>query len=182
MEPAMPAGSAVFVGDVGSKAVGKGEVITFRQRASVAAGEDDGTNLVTHRVVEVLEREDGRYFRTKGDANEDPDPRLVPAEALVGERTFSVPVLGQLIVYAGSPYGIVALVIVPTALFAASELYDLFLAVRTNRAERAERTEASDSSGGGKRWRLREPKRRCFSDCSSSLPRGSPSVAVRRRR
>ena len=94
MEPAMPAGSAVFVEDVGSKAVEKGEVITFRQRASVAAGEDDGTNLVTHRVVEVLEREDGRYFRTKGDANEDPDSRLVPAEALVGERTFSVPVPG----------------------------------------------------------------------------------------
>lgn len=148
MSPTMPAGSAVFVDGVSPDAVETGDVITYRQRASVAAREDDGTNLVTHRVVEVVEREDGRYFRTKGDANEDPDPRLVPAEALVGEVDFSIPVLGQLIVYAGSPYGLVALVIVPMVILVTTELRDLVGAYRASRTGAGDSTSDTDAETG----------------------------------
>lgn len=62
-----------------------GDVASFRTRQNVA---------VTHRVMRVVERPDGTWFETKGDANAHPDPSLWPASSVVGRVTLSVPVLG----------------------------------------------------------------------------------------
>ncbi|MFC3477062.1 signal peptidase I [Halobacterium litoreum] len=115
MEPAISPGDAVVVRHVAPENVGAGDVITFQR-----AGE---STPVTHRVVEVVERDGGLAFRTQGDANEDPDPTLVPADALVGEVWFAMPLVGHVVLFANTLLGRVLFVVVPLLAFGASELY-----------------------------------------------------------
>ena len=46
---------------------------------------------VSHRVVEVVKEGGNLSFRTKGDANEEPDKQLVAASSLTGRVIFRVP-------------------------------------------------------------------------------------------
>jgi signal peptidase I len=80
MSPGMPAGSLLFVREVPDTAVRVGDVITFD--APGAAGR------VTHRVIERIERGGRPYFRTQGDANEQPDNWYVAAAGAGGEGRF----------------------------------------------------------------------------------------------
>ncbi|MEZ3117344.1 signal peptidase I [Halobaculum sp. MBLA0147] len=118
MAPTIDAGDVVIVADRQPSQIGEGDVITFR------SGEADG-RLVTHRVIEVVERDGTRAFRTKGDANEDPDPELVEPSAVVGVVSFHIPLIGRAVTFAGTTAGTVALVVVPGLLLVGSELYAL---------------------------------------------------------
>ncbi|WP_415382390.1 signal peptidase I [Halosimplex sp. TS25] len=120
MSPAIGAGSVVYVDDVPTGQIGKDDVITFRNV--------DGEGRVTHRVVEVVERDGQPQFRTKGDANEEPDADLVSASRVIGRVAFSVPLIGYVVSFAGTDLGIALLVIVPASLLAVTELWDLFVA------------------------------------------------------
>ena len=120
MSPAIEAGGVVFVSEVPTAQIGGDDVITFER-----GGRE---SRVTHRVVEVVERDGQRRFRTKGDANEDPDPGLVAPQQVVGVVLFSVPYVGYVTSFAQTRFGILALVVVPAVLLVASELWDLLAA------------------------------------------------------
>lgn len=126
MSPTIHAGDVVIVNEAPAERIEQGDVITYERPGSGAGSPD----RVTHRVVEVVERDDGRYFRTKGDANEEPDGKLVPAENLVGKVAFSIPYIGHVISFASSDAGILLFVVVPSVLFVISEVYDLIVAAR----------------------------------------------------
>jgi signal peptidase len=66
-----------------------GEVITFTGRDP----QTGATRTVTHRVVGV---DPGPVFRTRGDANEDPDPNPVAAADVHGVLWYTVPWVGGL--------------------------------------------------------------------------------------
>ncbi|MDR1465921.1 MAG: signal peptidase I [Oscillospiraceae bacterium] len=67
-----------------------GDVITFNP----SFGKDSAISVVmTHRVAEIRNGEDGRFFVTKGDHNFDLDPPI-PAEALIGIKVAAIPKLG----------------------------------------------------------------------------------------
>src|SRR6185503_4813900 len=74
MEPAIPLGSAIVVRPVDPAELGVGDVV------SMQVGADRAT--YTHRIVTIVDRADGRWLRTRGDANPDPDPTLVPSGAV----------------------------------------------------------------------------------------------------
>lgn len=120
MSPAIGAGSVVFVAEVPTDQIAEGDVITFEQTGA--------TDPVTHRVVEVVERDGERRFRTQGDANEDPDPDLVAPAEVVGTVQFHVPLMGYVVSFAQTRVGILALVVVPGLLLVASEIWDLYTA------------------------------------------------------
>lgn len=128
MAPAIGAGDVVIVEDVPPSEVEPGDVITFERQT----GDDDrsGPDRVTHRVVDVTERDGRHYFETKGDANEDPDPQLVPPEDVTGRVMFSIPLVGWVITYAGTTAGTFALVVVPGGLLALSEAWTLYRGTR----------------------------------------------------
>ncbi|WP_226010654.1 signal peptidase I [Halomicrobium salinisoli] len=115
MSPAIEAGDVVFVSDVPVDRIGEGDVVTYR---------GDG-GRVTHRVVEVVETDSGPRFRTRGDANDGPDPALVSPDAVVGVVRFHVPLAGHVILFAQSGLGVLALVVVPAVLLIALEVRDL---------------------------------------------------------
>jgi signal peptidase len=98
MEPAIHVGAAVVITPVDPKALDVGDVV------SLQVGEARTT--FTHRIVDIVDREDGRWIRTKGDANAEPDPTLVPATAVLGRVDLAIPLMGYLIVLMSAPVGV----------------------------------------------------------------------------
>jgi signal peptidase len=69
-------------------------------------------------------------FRTKGDANEDADLTPVTPDRLVGRVVFTIPLIGHVVQFVGTPAGFVALVVLPLGLLVASEVAGLLRAGR----------------------------------------------------
>lgn len=92
MEPALEPGDVVVVYSTAPQNVEPGDVITYRR---------GGETPVTHRVTEVVTRDDGSLaFRTKGDANEEVDAEAVPASALIGVvPTLQIPFVGPVLLH-----------------------------------------------------------------------------------
>ena len=140
MSPAMPAGAAIVVAPAAAGSVEAGDVITYRSAANRGL-------LVTHRVAEVTEDTNGKLaFRTKGDANEEPDAGLVTPDRLLGRVAFSVPYAGRVAQALHSKTGFFMLMVVPTA---------LIIATRAKRAGRRHRRPAAGTetrAGRGRTW------------------------------
>jgi len=127
MEPAIPTGAIVYTTDVPTERIQVGDPITFQ---------DQGTgSLTTHRVIEKRETDEGIEFRTKGDANDSPDPGWVQADNVVGEVQLTIPYLGTAVAYAGTPIGIIALVIIPATLIILYELRNLWSEISGDQEE-----------------------------------------------
>jgi len=124
MSPAIDAGAVVVVNEVQTDRIGDGDVITYVDSRSA-----DGTTRVTHRVVDVETVDGERQFRTKGDANDDPDPQPVAPSAVIGVVGFHIPLVGYLIEFVGSPTGLITFVVVPAILLAVSEAWSLYNSV-----------------------------------------------------
>lgn len=117
MTPAIAPGDVVIVAERDPATVVEGDVITF------ARGTSDVP--VTHRVIGVVETADGPAFETMGDANEGPDPGLVPATNLVGVVALTIPYIGYVIQFGGTQVGFVALVLIPFGLLAVTEVWSI---------------------------------------------------------
>jgi signal peptidase len=115
MEPAISPNDAVIVGTVTPADIEVGDVITYTRPGLEVP--------VTHRVVDIVDTESGTAFRTMGDANEDPDLQLVPADNVAGEVILVIPYIGYVVEFVGTPVGFAALVVVPIALLIASEVW-----------------------------------------------------------
>ena len=102
MEPAIPMASVVltkptadFAAPISSPRFLKGDVITF----------SSGSSLVSHRVVETVEKDGQFFYETKGDANNEADQTLVAEKAVVGKVKLTVPYLGRFVNFAKQPLG-----------------------------------------------------------------------------
>lgn len=104
MEPALGVGSVAVVDSAGA-APRPGEAIAYRLPS--------GT-VVIHRVVTT--GPDG--IETRGDANEGPDPGLVPHAAVIGTVAGGVPLAGYLLGMLSMPSGVVAIMAVLGTLLA----------------------------------------------------------------
>lgn len=124
MEPAVGTGDVIFVREVPPEDVERGDVITFRERSG------SSTMYTTHRVVEVTQRDGELHFRTKGDANDDPDAELVAAGEVVGRMAFRVPYVGYFVAFARSRLGVLLFMVVPGLLLLVTELKGLAEAFR----------------------------------------------------
>jgi signal peptidase len=68
--------------------------------------------MITHRVIGIGE---GAYlhFITRGDANDKPDPFIVPASNVVGRVWFCLPLLGRFVRFLDSTAGYITCLILP---------------------------------------------------------------------
>jgi len=99
MEPAIGLGSAIVIGPVRAADLAPGDVV------SLQAGPERTT--FTHRIVDVIQRPDGTtWVRTKGDANAEPDPTLVPSTSILGRVSWSIPFAGYLLALLSLPVGV----------------------------------------------------------------------------
>lgn len=85
MEPAIPTGSLVYIQETLPEDMQKEDIIAFY-------GANDGTSIITHRVVEnnTLMGQ----FITKGDANKTKDMNPIPYENFIGKVVLSIPSIG----------------------------------------------------------------------------------------
>lgn len=125
MDPVIKSGDLIFAKSIDPAEVAVGDIITFFDPAG------SGTSTVTHRVVEVL-REDGLYFRTKGDANNTEDRSLVPAENLIGVYRARLPGMGQVAMFLQTTPGLLLCVVLPLGALVAVDL------IRRKRAAKAQ--------------------------------------------
>ena len=86
MEPAIPTGSLVYIGETDPGNVEEGEIIAFY-------GAGDSASIITHRVVE--NRPMMGVLITKGDANPAEDISPVPYENFIGKVARTVPGAGR---------------------------------------------------------------------------------------
>jgi signal peptidase len=104
MTPDFAAGGLVVTDTVDTTDIKVGDIITY--------GSPIDGKLVTHRVIDIKEH-NPLLFQTKGDANKDPDPYLVPAQNVVGRVYFYIPQLGYFTQFVKSRLGLILLLLIP---------------------------------------------------------------------
>ena len=102
-----------------------GDVITYME---------NGTTTVTHRIIGI--NEDGS-FRTKGDANNAEDRESVKPENLIGKFVFRIPKLGDIAMFAQTPFGMMLFIGLPLLAYVA-----LDVAVRSKQGKKKKKADA----------------------------------------
>lgn len=97
MEPTYHVGSLIYVQKTDPMALQTGDPVTYRM--------SDGV-IVTHRIVEVVQDPQlGRCYRTRGDANNITDGKLLEPQRVIGKPVFTIPYLGYVSAYIQHPQG-----------------------------------------------------------------------------
>ncbi len=99
MEPTYHTGSLIYVKEVDYTQLGEGDVITFMLSEDTVA---------THRIMGVVPDEyepASLRYRTKGDANEVEDGKLVHYKNVIGTPVFTIPYLGYVADFIQNPPG-----------------------------------------------------------------------------
>jgi len=110
MTPTIPLGAVVIEWTVPVDAIAVGDVVTVQMPNGVA---------ITHRVVRLGDIAGAVYLETRGDANDAPDPVVVPASSVSGVVTVTLPMLGFLLAYLAVPSGLASIVLMLAALMLA---------------------------------------------------------------
>jgi hypothetical protein len=63
--------------------------------------------VFTHRITRIVERDDGTWIETKGDANAYADPSITPIGAVIGRVGVAIPYAGYGIALLSSVQGVV---------------------------------------------------------------------------
>ena len=124
MEPTFKVGGMVVVRSIDATSIERGAVITYQPPTEPAM-------LITHRVVEIVKQGGSISFRTKGDANDTPDPLVIPSENVRGEVWLYIPWLGHFVTFAKSPLGFILCMAIPAALIVWGEGKKLLSIVRS---------------------------------------------------
>jgi signal peptidase I len=99
MVPLLPVGGVVVTERVPIASLRVGDVVVFHRP-------DRPAELVVHRIVALTPGVAGPVVRTKGDANEVPDPWQISLRGTTAYRaSFSMPVLGYVAVWVHGPAG-----------------------------------------------------------------------------
>jgi signal peptidase len=135
MEPAIPVGGMVVIKPVNLENLREGDIICFRFSESTS---------VTHRIINVTDE----GFKTKGDANEDPDQGIVEKENVIGKVIFIIPFIGYLGYFVRTPIGFILLVILPAGLIIIMETGNIAKGLRRQRQEQTSKEPKKDEDIG----------------------------------
>lgn len=129
MEPAIKTGSIVLM-KPGVHPFAVGDIMTF--------GKDTRTDIpTTHRVLEVRTQEGKYMYKTKGDANTDPDTNEVSQDAVLGKVFFWIPYLGFILDMAKKPIGFALLIVLPALLIIGDEIHNIWTEIAKRRRDKA---------------------------------------------
>jgi signal peptidase len=117
MEPTLKVGGIVVTRPVPYNDIKEGDIITY------VAPTDN--KLTSHRVNSIS----GGWlsgFETKGDANEHPDPYMVPIEAVAGKVVFTLPYIGYVTNFIKTPVGFLVLLGLPGIIVISMEIWNIW--------------------------------------------------------
>ncbi len=133
MEPTIHTGSVVVMKP--AKSYNVGDIIVF--------GKDTAREIpTTHRVIDKKIVNGQTSFVTKGDANEEQDPREIGAGEVLGKVLFSVPYAGYILDFARQPLGFALLIGLPAALIIFDEAFNIVKEIKVMRRRKKGMAEA----------------------------------------
>ncbi len=103
METSIRKGDLVFVKVVDTTTLKEQDVIAFR---------NEKDTVTTHRIVEIVFEDGKQYFKTKGDANNAEDVKLVPMEDVEGLYVGRIAKLGKFLMFMREPIGLFMVLLV----------------------------------------------------------------------
>ena len=109
----------IFVGTADMQNLQVGQIITFFETNK--NGDKTGI-IVTHRIIEITEKDGEVAYRTKGDANNFTDTVPVQAQNIIGVYRNRIAKLGALVLFLQKPWGMVIFIGVPVLVFV---IYDI---------------------------------------------------------
>ena len=138
MEPNINVYDVIFDVNVDSpEKIKEGDVITFTSTATLTRG-----MTITHRVVQVIQDENGYSYMTKGDNNLANDGAAVPYENVLGKVLFRIPKLGRVQEFLGTRGGWLIVVVIPALIIIISDILKIFrLKTAKNQVENYEQKE-----------------------------------------
>jgi len=113
MEPSLPVGSIVFTKKFPS----------YRQKDVVAF--KTGNVIVTHRIIDFETKNNIYYYKTQGDANNNPDSPMVSQDQILGRAFFLVPYLGKLALFLKTIPGFLLLIGFPAIIYIILEIINI---------------------------------------------------------
>jgi signal peptidase len=119
MEPTIGTGDVVVARQTSPMDVRIGDIVTFRDPLN-------HERLITHRVREMHVKGDDVVFTTRGDANTGEEHWAIAKTGTIGRVAYHVPRLGYFMVWFHSTYGLLLLIVLPSLLLGASELWRLW--------------------------------------------------------
>lgn len=127
MEDTIMEGDLIIVKSAQPEDIKEGDIISFFDPDST------GSAVLTHRCVEIVDKNGAVSFRTKGDNNDSVDPSLAPAENLVGTYITRIPNAGSIAMWLQTTPGLIVCVAVPIVLLIA---YDLIMKKRYDKGKK----------------------------------------------
>lgn len=116
MEPTIKIGSLILT--QAKENYQKGDIITFYNSSA-------RKETTTHRIHQFVDKDGNLYFKTKGDANVQPDNNEISSEMVLGKTIFSVPYLGYPIAFVRTLPGLIILIIIPALLIIIQEGFEI---------------------------------------------------------
>lgn len=110
MHPEIESGDLIICNTAEAEDIKENDVISFFDPAG------NGTSIVTHRVIEIVEEDGEIFFRTRGDNNNTEDKEPVPAENLVGIYKMRIAGAGHVAMFMQSTAGLIICVVLPIIL------------------------------------------------------------------
>lgn len=130
MYPVIESGDLIICKGAEAEEIQVGDIIAFFDPAG------NGTTIVTHRVIEVVEENGQLAWRTKGDNNNTEDRLPVTADKLVAvyEGT-RIPGFGNVALFMQSTPGLIICVVCPILLLVGYDMLRRHLYVKANKKE-----------------------------------------------
>ena len=121
MEPLIKVRDAVIIKRASEDNIKVGDVVTYRSTDPAFYG-----ILITHRVINIENDENGKVFITKGDNNETVDRTPVNFNQIQGKVVMRVPKIGYLKYFLIEYYGWIIAVLVPSVAIISYDIVKLF--------------------------------------------------------
>lgn len=116
MQPEIDGGDLIICHTIEAEEIKTGDVIAFFDPAG------NGTSIVTHRVLEIVEENGELSFRTKGDNNNAEDKLLVSENDLVAIYKTRIAGAGNIAMFMQSPTGLIVCVVLPIVMLVGYDL------------------------------------------------------------
>jgi len=112
MYPDIKSGDLIICKSIDPENIEEGDVISFYDPAG------NGTSVVTHKVIEIINENGELSFRTQGINNNTEDRLPVPAEKVIAEYTgIRIPGAGNFAIFMQTTTGLLVCVVLPIILF-----------------------------------------------------------------
>ncbi len=129
-----------------------GDVITFTSTGTLTQGK-----TITHRVIEVIEKDGKYYYKTQGDNNMTPDASPAEFEYVLGKVIFRIPQLGRIQSFIGTQGGWLVIIVIPALIIIISDILKIFkLTGVKNKIEKMDALEKAHKLERSKREELRK--------------------------